>query len=246
MDDSRQANVVVALELARRYGDQGIVSTALNPGNIKSDLQRYLPWFVRAIFVRPPLVSRACLTSAQDRIILYDTSLGALTQLYAGTMPEAAEFNGKVGAVAIVRLRGVLNVSRAPRPMGTPRSSVGGDSRPRARQKVMGLARGAGQGRVKGGHGEMGRERRRVLLVVVQRRYGCSEYNMMGYKLENTTSLVRKKKKKLSCLSTLVTMIRVWMCRVSCLVLPPGRQTTTTNERQPRPDAPVSVLPNVF
>lgn len=57
MDDSRQANVVVALELARRYGDQGIVSTALNPGNIKSDLQRYLPWFVRAIFVRPPLVS---------------------------------------------------------------------------------------------------------------------------------------------------------------------------------------------
>ena len=52
----RQGNVVVALELARRYGDQGIVSTSLNPGNIKTDLQRYLPGFVQAIFVRFRLV----------------------------------------------------------------------------------------------------------------------------------------------------------------------------------------------
>lgn len=42
----------MALELARRYGDQGIVSTALNPGNINSDLPRHLPSFVRFIAVR--------------------------------------------------------------------------------------------------------------------------------------------------------------------------------------------------
>lgn len=52
----RQGNVVVALELARRYRDQGIVSTSLNPGNIKTDLQRHLPWFVQSIIVRQRLV----------------------------------------------------------------------------------------------------------------------------------------------------------------------------------------------
>src|SRR5688572_22193556 len=37
-----QGNVVFGLELARRYGDQGIVSIVLNPGNIESDLLRNL------------------------------------------------------------------------------------------------------------------------------------------------------------------------------------------------------------
>ncbi|KAG9309544.1 hypothetical protein JVU11DRAFT_10522 [Chiua virens] len=77
---SKFGNVVVALELARRYGEDGIVSTSLNPGNIKSDLQRHLPSFVQTI---------------AQHVILYDTPFGALTQLYAGTMPEAAELNGK-------------------------------------------------------------------------------------------------------------------------------------------------------
>ncbi|KAG8214988.1 hypothetical protein J3R82DRAFT_8391 [Butyriboletus roseoflavus] len=77
---SKFGNVVVALELARRYGDQGIVSTSLNPGNIKSDLQRHLPQFVQTMM---------------NHTVLYDVSFGALTQLYAGTMPEAAAHNGK-------------------------------------------------------------------------------------------------------------------------------------------------------
>ncbi|EGO20771.1 hypothetical protein SERLADRAFT_477258 [Serpula lacrymans var. lacrymans S7.9] len=38
---SKYGNIVSALELAKRYGNQGIVSIALNPGNIRSDLQRY-------------------------------------------------------------------------------------------------------------------------------------------------------------------------------------------------------------
>lgn len=50
-----QANVVLALELAKRYGDQGIISTALNPGNINSDLPRHaaaqLPSIVKKILV---------------------------------------------------------------------------------------------------------------------------------------------------------------------------------------------------
>lgn len=44
--DFAQGNVVFATELARRYGDQGIVSTSLNPG-------RWLtPIFVKLAFTR--------------------------------------------------------------------------------------------------------------------------------------------------------------------------------------------------
>lgn len=32
-------------EFAKRYGDQGIISTAVNPGNLDSDLLRHLPWW---------------------------------------------------------------------------------------------------------------------------------------------------------------------------------------------------------
>lgn len=57
-------------ELARRYGDQGIVSTAVNPGNIKSDIQRHLPAVQKWILVskvitlyKPPF--EACWKSAR-------------------------------------------------------------------------------------------------------------------------------------------------------------------------------------
>ena len=45
-----QGTIVLALELAKRYGDQGIISTALNPGNIKSDLQRHVERRLPSIF----------------------------------------------------------------------------------------------------------------------------------------------------------------------------------------------------
>ncbi|KAF8347216.1 NAD-binding protein [Amanita rubescens] len=76
---SKMANVVVANEFAKRYYNRGIVSTSLNPGNLKSDLQRHLSLLERI------------LTNA----LCYDVSYGALTQLYAGTMPEAVNYNGK-------------------------------------------------------------------------------------------------------------------------------------------------------
>jgi len=77
---SKFANVVAALELSRRFGDQGVVSISVNPGNIKSDLQRHLPSFLRFIL---------------HQTIMYDTPIGALTPLYAGTMPEAVKLGGK-------------------------------------------------------------------------------------------------------------------------------------------------------
>ena len=36
---------------------------------------------------------------AQDLLVLYPTPMGALTQLYAGTMPEALNYNGEVGYI---------------------------------------------------------------------------------------------------------------------------------------------------
>jgi len=76
---SKRGNVVFATELARRYGDQGIVSTSLNPGGIRTDLHRHWSSFGR--FMLNP--------------ILYEPLLGALTQLWAGTSPEGASMNGK-------------------------------------------------------------------------------------------------------------------------------------------------------
>ncbi|KAI0052001.1 NAD-P-binding protein [Auriscalpium vulgare] len=73
---SKFANVVVARELARRHGDN-LVSTSLNPGNLKTELSRHLGWF------------------PHRKMFLYDVPLGALTQLRAGTAPEAADWNGK-------------------------------------------------------------------------------------------------------------------------------------------------------
>jgi retinol dehydrogenase 12 len=42
---------VFAYELARRYGDQGIVSTALNPGNLKTNLWQNLSSIRQRIIV---------------------------------------------------------------------------------------------------------------------------------------------------------------------------------------------------
>lgn len=76
---SKHGNVVFAVELARRYGAQNIVSHSLNPGSIRTDLQRHLSPFANKM---------------QD-IFLFPVSMGALTQLWAGTSPEAGQMNGE-------------------------------------------------------------------------------------------------------------------------------------------------------
>ncbi len=88
--------VVYSTELARRYGDDGIVSIGINPGNIKTELQRHMgaarKWM--AVCSNSQMSARSERGDPQDQL-LYPVELGALTQLYAGTMPDAANYNGK-------------------------------------------------------------------------------------------------------------------------------------------------------
>ncbi|KAI0686994.1 NAD(P)-binding protein [Earliella scabrosa] len=77
---SKLGNAIVARQVAKRYADQGIISISLNPGNIQSELQRHLPKLLRRIL---------------NVVLFYPTPYGALTQLFAGTMPEALNYNGE-------------------------------------------------------------------------------------------------------------------------------------------------------
>ncbi|KAK7008517.1 NAD(P)-binding protein [Favolaschia claudopus] len=76
---SKFANVVFSSECAKRYGSDGIVSTALHPGMLTTDIGRHFSplkrRFIHALCHSPPW--------------------GAITQLWAGTAPEAASANGK-------------------------------------------------------------------------------------------------------------------------------------------------------
>ncbi|KAK0240681.1 NAD(P)-binding protein [Armillaria nabsnona] len=78
---SKFALVVWTTELARRYTDQGIIAISVNPGNLRSEMQRHMPPFERAIV---------------NKTMLYPVDMGGLTQLYAATIPESAavECNG--------------------------------------------------------------------------------------------------------------------------------------------------------
>ncbi|KAG5648353.1 hypothetical protein DXG03_004925 [Asterophora parasitica] len=85
---SKFANVVFSNELARRYADEGIVSTALNPGNLESELGRH----VNPIVMKIVDFEERCF---QSWVAYYPVPLGALTQLYAGTSAEGVDFSGK-------------------------------------------------------------------------------------------------------------------------------------------------------
>ncbi|KIJ06997.1 hypothetical protein PAXINDRAFT_91104 [Paxillus involutus ATCC 200175] len=77
---SKTGNIIFSAELHRRYQHQGIISTALNPGIIKSQLGRH----------HNDLMQRL-----GNMILAWDISYGPLTQLYAGTSPEAAKLGGQ-------------------------------------------------------------------------------------------------------------------------------------------------------
>lgn len=101
-----QGNVVFAKELARRYGDQGIVSIAVNPGNLATDLQRHGSKFKQFLTVSRPshlpsytLIRLTYRYSQQHTVFSFPAPMGALTQLWGGTMPETAEYNGKVSVI---------------------------------------------------------------------------------------------------------------------------------------------------
>ncbi|KAG8940614.1 hypothetical protein FRC04_005179 [Tulasnella sp. 424] len=76
---SKFGNYAFSCELAKRFGDQGIISNALNPGHLKTDLQRH----------------GSRLEGALTSWMLFPAPMGALTQLWLGTSPETVDFNGK-------------------------------------------------------------------------------------------------------------------------------------------------------
>ncbi|EJD50504.1 NAD(P)-binding protein [Auricularia subglabra TFB-10046 SS5] len=68
---SKFGNLVISKELSRRFGDK-IVSIGLHPGGIKTPLYKY-----------------------SGNAFMAEPWQGAITQLYAGTSPEAAKLNGE-------------------------------------------------------------------------------------------------------------------------------------------------------
>ncbi|KAJ7150178.1 NAD(P)-binding protein [Mycena filopes] len=76
---SKFGNVSFSNELARRYGDRGIMSVALNPGNLRTDLQRHLTG-IKAFLLD---------------LTLYPVANGALTQLWAATTEAGKTFGGQ-------------------------------------------------------------------------------------------------------------------------------------------------------
>ncbi|KAJ7869044.1 NAD-P-binding protein [Mycena leptocephala] len=86
---SKFANVAFSNELSRLYADQGILSVALNPGNLKSGLQRHLVGMTRFLIISFLYIQFSA------GIGTLSNAIRALTQLWAGTTDEGAKLGGK-------------------------------------------------------------------------------------------------------------------------------------------------------
>ncbi|KAH8086594.1 NAD(P)-binding protein [Cristinia sonorae] len=80
-NQSKFLNVVVARETAKRYADKHILSIPVHPGNIKTELMRTKAQWLRDLV---------------GATLLWPAAQGALTQLWAGTMPEAIQYNAEL------------------------------------------------------------------------------------------------------------------------------------------------------
>ncbi|KAG9018794.1 hypothetical protein FRB90_009445 [Tulasnella sp. 427] len=78
-NQSKYGNIAFSNELARRYSEEGIISNAVNPGNLDTELQRHhgpiVQFLIKLIFTHP-------------------AHLGAHTQLWVATSPDVADVNG--------------------------------------------------------------------------------------------------------------------------------------------------------
>ncbi|KKZ61911.1 hypothetical protein EMCG_03610 [[Emmonsia] crescens] len=72
---SKAGNYLYAVEFAKRYRADGVVSIALNPGNLASDLSRHREFLVKQL-MRP---------------MLYPPVFGAYTELFAGLSPDVTD-----------------------------------------------------------------------------------------------------------------------------------------------------------
>jgi retinol dehydrogenase 12 len=64
---------LLAKYIANHYAEDGIIAFSLNPGGIRSELQRHTSWFEAWLL---------------DKLVLWPTPYGAINQLYAGTSPK--------------------------------------------------------------------------------------------------------------------------------------------------------------
>lgn len=69
---SKAGNFLQGTEFARRYGDEGVVSVALNPGNLGTDLGRHVGMLKMAVI----------------KAIVHPPIYGAYTELFAAFTPE--------------------------------------------------------------------------------------------------------------------------------------------------------------
>jgi retinol dehydrogenase-12 len=113
-DERLKGNVLFSNELVRRYGDKGLISIALHPGFIDTDLTRHHGKSFQSLTVRHsseiPSICLWYLTVlyvSQARI--YSPPLmGAVTQLFAANAPEAKSFSGKVSHSAMAEFNMIL------------------------------------------------------------------------------------------------------------------------------------------
>ncbi|KAI0649682.1 NAD-P-binding protein [Trametes meyenii] len=77
---SKLGTLLFSLELADQYAEQGIVSIAVDPGNVHTDLTRH---------------SKSVGTMLSN-MLSCDVSKGVLTPLFAATAPQAERLNGKL------------------------------------------------------------------------------------------------------------------------------------------------------
>lgn len=71
---SKAADIMLGVECARRWGEEGIISNSLNPGNIRSELVRDRTWVEQWV----------------ASWFNYPTEMGAWPELYAGELYIAA------------------------------------------------------------------------------------------------------------------------------------------------------------
>jgi retinol dehydrogenase-12 len=101
---SKAGNVILAAETAKRYTSDNIITASLNPGHLKTELQRH---------------NRGCVEDLVNKTLSYDARYGALTELFAGFSGSLSKDNsgayfipwGREGIMATHLKKGLENGS---------------------------------------------------------------------------------------------------------------------------------------
>ncbi|KAF5314910.1 hypothetical protein D9619_006941 [Psilocybe cf. subviscida] len=85
---SKLANSFISNEMARRYGDEGVISVSLHPGFLSSDLLRNLSlWQLAMVYLIPWARVGKCNPAAEDQ--------AKLTELWDWLEAQVQKFEGK-------------------------------------------------------------------------------------------------------------------------------------------------------